>query len=295
MNPHSTDRDSVHEISLAAFAILCALSVVVWATTTPKVALGYLCLLVCVSVGLLFRLLNIATNQTHPETLQTLLDLARDTELAKLHESIAADLTSIANQRDPIFRELALSRVKTVAEECHLLGNNNVEFTSTESWRVIYEALLRSPGTHLYRSVAYIESDQYWQDAPGQQSIKLNLELHKQQIVTVERTSIIADHLWPADDLFPVEAIHAWLEQQHRHGIWIRLLRESQLDDDPDLLLDFGIYGNRAVGIQTADPTGRTIRFLLDFNFESIQIAEQMWDRLAVYATSYGDLLDQQH
>lgn len=176
-----------------------------------------------------------------------------------------------------------------------MLGKGSVAFPSTESWRVVYEELLRSPGLHLYRSVAYIESAHYWQDGPGQQSTQLNLELHDTGIISIERTAIIADHLWPTDQLFPVEPLHSWLDQQHRYGIWLRLVRESALENDTDLLCDFGIYGSRAVGIQTADPAGRTIRFVLNFNFDKIQEAEVKWNRLAVYAISYRDLLDQQH
>jgi hypothetical protein len=83
--------------------------------------------------------------------------------------------------------------------------------------------------------------------------------------------------------------------QQPRYGIWIGLVRESLLENDTDLLCDIGIYGSRAVGMQTADPAGRTIRFVLDFNFPKIQEAEARWNRLAVYAVPFRELLEQQH
>ena len=44
-----------------------------------------------------------------------------------------------------------------------------------------------------------------------------------------------------------------------------------------------------------ADPAGRTIRFVLNFNFDKVQEAEVKWNRLAVYAVSFRDLLDRQH
>ena len=44
-----------------------------------------------------------------------------------------------------------------------------------------------------------------------------------------------------------------------------------------------------------ADPTGRTIRFTLDFNFEKVAAAEASWSRLLVYSVSWKDLLDRQH
>jgi hypothetical protein len=114
-------------------------------------------------------------------------------------------------------------------------------------------------------------------------------------VLSIERTAIIADHLWPESSLFPVEPLHSWLDEQHRHGIWIRLVRESDLGDDLDLAADIGIYGYRAVGSQIADASGRTTRFVLSFDYEKVKAAEAQWSRLAVYAISYRELLDQQH
>ena len=114
-------------------------------------------------------------------------------------------------------------------------------------------------------------------------------------MISVERIAIIADHLWPEDSPFPVEPIHDWLEEQHRHGIWVRLVRESQLLSEANLVTDLGIYGSRAVGIQVADSAGRTIRFVLSFDFDKVQRAEVVWSRLLVYAISYRELLDRQH
>jgi hypothetical protein len=277
-------------------AALSGLTFAVWAIAPTKFLIGFLCLLVSALIGLLLKtLLIVRSNPRQPELLQLLLDLASDQELAKIHSSLAEALKHVARQKDPIFRNLAGSRLQTIAADCKLLGQGMVHFASTESWRVVYEELLRSPGLHLYRSVAYIESAHYWQDGPGQQSTQLNLELHDARVISIERTAIIADHLWPANELFPIEPLHSWLDQHHRYGIWLRLVRESALENDSDLLCDFGIYGSRAVGMQTADPAGRTVRFVLNFNFEKVQEAEVFWARLAVYAVSYRELLDRKH
>jgi len=260
------------------------------------VMVAYLGVLASALLGLSVATLR-ATRSTEnqPRQLQTLMTLSRDPEISAAHDAIASGLEQIAQQRDPIYRRLALQRIQAMSEQCALLAKGTIEFPSTESWRVVYEELLRCPGLHLYRSVAYIESAHYWQDGPGQQSTRLNLELQSSGVVSVERTAIIADHLWPETSLFPIEPLHEWLEEQHRHGIWIRLIRESALGTETDLLTDFGIYGSRAVGMQLADPAGRTIRFVLSFDFEKVRQAESQWSRLAVYATSYKDLLDQQH
>lgn len=251
-----------------------------------------LCLLITIGLSTLYSL---RANESQPRILKTLLDLSRDQELATIHTALAEALERVANQKDPIFRSLAHQRLKSIIEQSALIGAATVEFPSTESWRVVYEELLRSPGLHLYRSVAYIETPHYWQDGPGQQSTRLNLELQDARVVSIERIAIIADHLWPEDSLFPVDPIHSWLDEQHRYGIWLRLLRESAVGADTDLLNDFGIYGNRAVGMQLADPAGRTIRFILSFDFEKLRQAEAQWSRLAVYSISYQELLDQKH
>ncbi|MCA9064170.1 MAG: hypothetical protein KDA96_13965 [Planctomycetaceae bacterium] len=270
-------------IALAAFAPFPAL-------------IAYFALLVSILIGLTLAVLgSIRSTEGQPRLLQLLLDLSRDREISGMHVSIAEALNQIANQHDPIFRRLALQRLQSIGDQCAVIGRATVEFTSTESWRVVYEELLRSPGLHLYRSVAHIESPHYWQDGPGQQSTKLNLELQDQGVVSIERTAIIADHLWPETSLFPIEPLHSWLDEQHRHGIWLRLVRESALGTESDLLTDFGIYGNRAVGMQSADPSGRTIRFVLSFDFDKLRQAETQWSRLAVYAISYRELLDQKH
>jgi hypothetical protein len=279
-----------------AVAVL-ALGGVLLAIFAPQsILLAYLAILLCVLIGLSLAVLGtIRSTEGQPRLLRLLLGLSRDREISAIHHAIAEALVQLADRRDPIFRNAALQRLKTIGEQCKLLGEGTIEFTTTESWRVVYEELLRSPGLHLYRSVAYVETPHYWQDSPGQQSTRLNLELHDKQVLSIERTAIIADHLWPESSLFPVEPLHSWLDEQHRHGIWIRLVRESDLGDDLDLAADVGIYGHRAVGSQIVDASGRTTRFVLSFDFEKVKEAEVQWSRLAVYAISYRELLDQQH
>ena len=280
---------------LLVVAALSGFTCAIWLFATPWYLVGYACLLLSALVGLTLKIGLTVESEQKPELLQVLFDVAHDRDISQLHAASAKSLLELTQQTDPIFRQLAISRLQSVSKACNLLGEGVIAIVSTESWLVIYEELLRRPGLHLYRSVAYIETAHYWQDGPGQQSTQLNLELHDAGVITIERTAIIADHLWPNSELFPIEPLHTWLDQQHRHGIWLRLVRESSLENDTDLLSDFGIYGCRGVGFQTADPAGRTIRFRLDFNFERVQEAELKWNRLGVYATAYTDLLDKQH
>ena len=255
---------------------------------------------ISIVIGLLITLLvvtgltlqKVRSRDAENEAMATLSALASDPEILGRHKLIADSIKSISQRKDSIYRELVLKQLSVLADHSRRLANGSIDYPSTEAWRVVYEELLRSPGLYLYRSVSHIESAHYWQDGPGQQSTTLNIELHDAGIVNIERTAIIADHLWPQDELFPVEPLHAWLKQQYMHGIWIKLVRESQLDGERELVSDFGIYGSRAVGMQMADAAGRTIRFELSFDFERVKQAESIWERLQVFETSYRDLLD---
>ena len=256
--------------------------------------------LISIVIGLLITLLVVAgltlqrvrSRDVENEAMSTLIALASDPDILERHTLIADSLRSISTQKDTIYRKLVLQQLSILVDQTRRLANGSIDYPSTEAWRVVYEELLRSPGLHLYRSVSHIESAHYWQDGPGQQSTMLNIELHDAGIVNIERTAIIADHLWQQDESFPVEPVHAWLKQQYMHGIWVKLVRESQLAGERELVSDFGIYGSRAVGMQMADAAGRTIRFELSFDFERVKQAESIWKRLQVFATSYRDLLD---
>jgi hypothetical protein len=255
----------------------------------------FMAVLASIVVGQLYFLTQQRLSpKSFPKMVTQLIRLSEDPEISVVQEQWADSLENLAHHNDPIFRGLALLRLQEIVRQSQMISEGTIEYYSTEAWRVAYEELLRSPGLHLYRSVSHIESVHYWQDGPGQQSTKLNLELQDSRLVSVERIAIIADHLWLADSQYPMAPIHSWLDEQHRHGIWVRIVRESRLAQEKDLQLDFGIYGNRAVGVQDSDVSGRTVRFSLNFDFERVQRAEEMWERLAVYSTSYRDLLDQQ-
>ncbi len=275
---------------------LVAVGLILFSLSWHSLLVLFSVLLLCVLCGQSIAFLRRGGElERFPPAITQLLNLSRDAEMADVHHRLAEALETTTQRQDSIFRQLATQRLENIVQQTQTLAAGEIEYSSTESWRVAYEELLRSPGLHLYRSVAYIESAHYWQDGPGQQSTRLNLELQDSRTISIERLAIIADHLWPESSLFPEEPIQSWLEEQHRHGIWVRLVRESALGNEADLLIDFGIYGNRAVGIQVADPTGRTVRFVLSFNFDKVEQAEAMWNRLAVYAVSYRELLDRQH
>lgn len=254
----------------------------------------YVAVLLSLGLGLLTWRESSARRQLplsdHPLDLP--FSIAHDEEIFEQYEEIARALKDISKIPDPVFREAALQQIVAVKSSLQLVASGTLVFEGTESWRIVYEALLRSRHVFLYRSVAWAKSDQYWQDEPGKQSTQLNLRLVDDQTLNIERIVILNDSIWPVDQRLPVDPILSWIDAHHRHGIWIKLVRESTITSEPDLLGDFGIYGSHAFGEQILDEKCRTTRFYLRFNLDAVEEAEERWKRLGLFATAYRDLLD---
>ena len=122
--------------------------------------------------------------------------------------------------------------------------------------------------------MAWVKTADYWQDRPGQQSIRLNYDLLDRG-VGIERIVILGWNLWLPEIHLPGNSIRRWLEEQHYRGISLALVRESDLVNEPDLLRDFGIYGTRATGEQELDEQSRTVRFELRFDEPGIRLADR--------------------
>ena len=257
-------------------------------------------LLVCIAlVGIgilttmivLWRRLTLITEEN--DLLGMPLALASDRQALDLHWALAKSLRSISANLDPIYRDLALERTRQLNAEVGEIAHGRIVFNGTERWRMAYEQLLRSRGLYQYRSVAVVRTAHYWQDEPGRKSMAANFIAQNEQALHIERIAIIADSLWPPAERFPVEPLHGWLEDQHANGLSIRLIRLSELEREPDLVIDMGIYGIRALGIQEQDDRGRTIRFTLSFDFPEVLAAEQRWERLSLLATPFSEILGQ--
>lgn len=225
------------------------------------------------------------------EKLRIPLALAPEHDLFDQYTAFAEALAELAGQADPVLRQFALLKLASITEQVQSMARGTVVFASTETWRTVYEQLLESPGLDSYRSVAWVKTRDYWQDPPGRQSMRLNFELARRGM-RIERIVILRDHLWTKLDPLPSPDIRAWIEEQHNQGIWVSVVRESELASEPDLLTDFGIYDDRAIGVQELDDQSRTMRFILCFDRPSLKLARDRWARIALYATSYSDLLD---
>jgi hypothetical protein len=226
-----------------------------------------------------------------PADLETALHLARDEDISDRHRRAGKLLLKISLHHDSIYRAVALEQIDDLMRRLTSIAAGSISFEGTETWRIIYEQLLRSPGLYLYRSVAWIKNASYWQDEPSRKSMAVNFELHELEHLNIERIAILSDDLWPANAA-PVDPVRGWLHEQHRHGIWLKMVRESALRAEPELLADIGIYGSRALGTQELDDQCRTARFVLTFDFAKVAEAEARWNRLAVYAETFSEHLD---
>lgn len=208
------------------------------------------------------------------------------------YAKITKSLAEIVAHRDLLFQDLSQSRIEAIAEEMATLAKGQVVFDATETWRAAYQRVLETMRVKAYYSVAWVRTNDYWNDVPGRQSMRFNYELIERGF-RIERVHILPDELWPFDEKMPTGGILEWLVEQAGRGIVVSLARESDLANEPDLVSDFAIYGDRAIGLQELDDRAQTVRFILSFDQPSIRHALARWERLALFARSFQNLMDQ--
>ena len=290
---HPSKIDSSRWLPHAAAGIAATLVFASWLALPAGGLVAVVGLLVSVLLGM-----AVAQRQRHraatgeSSVLETPLQLAPDRPLFERYQELAESLLAISRNNDPIFRDIALEHLDEIINQAAAIAGGTFVFEGTETWRIVYERLLRSPGLQLYRSVAWVKNAKYWQDEPGRKSMAVNFELHEAERLNIERIAIIADELWPPGEVWPAASVLDWLFEQHRRGIWVKFVLQSALAQEPELLADIGIYGSRALGIQQLDEQCRTVRFTLAFDFDQVTAAEERWNRLSIYAESLADYLD---
>jgi hypothetical protein len=257
---------------------------------------GLVLLLGIIVIGLMGVVLSRLRKQALPGQfsgiLQTAIELAADRDIYPRYRRLTEGLKLVGQRKDTIYRQIALEQLDELLRRSEIIAEGQFTYDGTEAWRIAYERLLRSPGLYLYRSVAWVKHVDYWHDEPGRKSMAVNFELLAEGRLTVERIAIFADELWPEGELWPAEPLRQWLSEQHSRGVVIKFVRQSALGKESDLLVDMGIYGSRALGIQQLDAACHTIRFTLSFDASHVANAEERWDRLSVYAESFTDYLD---
>lgn len=213
-------------------------------------------------------------------------------DLQESYNSFSASLVQFADRSDEILKEAAMLKLAAIQDELQSLVAGRIVFSDTEAWRTTYETILRTPGLKRYFSVARLRNEDYWRNAPGQHSMRLNYELARSG-VRIERTLILNDFFWPPATALPAKDISRWIGEQAKYGLIMRLVRESELDEERELLGDIGIYGDRACGLLELDELCQTIRFTLDFSEQTRRRFEDRWRRLLLFAVPFQQRLDQ--
>ena len=143
------------------------------------------------------------------ERLTIPLSLATEHDIYLHYQAICKTLTDLTKQSDPILREIAGLKLASIVDQLSPLADGTALFAGTEGWRTVYEKLLESSDLKEYRSVAWVRTKDYWQDAPGRQSMEANFAAINRG-VRIERILILRDDIWPKDQILPVGEFRAW-------------------------------------------------------------------------------------
>jgi hypothetical protein len=201
-------------------------------------------------------------------------------EVSKFWENTSESLNRIFLIRDNVFLDLARSRLtefrlQLVTE----LGRGIISFPA-EAWRTPYLEILSQPDVTDYKSVAFVKSEDYWQESAGKYVMEFNFEFVKRG-KRIERIFILRDAVWGS------RKVKYWIKEQREEGIRIAVVRERCIPPEEDLLYDLGIYGDRAVSYHDTDDSCRTISFQLDFNRDSVERAKGLFRKLKMYTNGF--------
>lgn len=208
-------------------------------------------------------------------------------QLDRISPEIKA-LAAIVKDVSPVFQEQVALRLAGFGRQLNEFNQLTLSFQATETWRTVYQKILESCETRRYLSVALIKSDDYWRDEPGKASLDFNYRLLDHGF-NVQRIFIVDPFFWPPSANTPTKEIFDWIMSQHHRGIITSLVRLTDLEVEPDLICDMGIYGNDAVGKQITDFDGKTVQFKLHFDPARIKEAEDLWNRIQLYAIQLDD------
>ncbi|VTR91600.1 Membrane protein OS=Rhodopirellula europaea SH398 GN=RESH_05017 PE=4 SV=1 [Gemmata massiliana] len=289
---HPTRRSALLSFRfLFSAALGSALMGLVAAFGSPSAQLACLGCLISVVSGLFLAYLGQeeereSRRNAAVESLSVPLALAGDPAVFRVYRCLCDGLLAVAQLPGGILREAVVQKLESVTGQVAELGEGRMTFALTEGWRTVYERLLLSPGLKSYRSVAWVRTKDYWQDAPGRESMRANFEAVNRGVV-IERIVILSDSLWPSEASAPSSNIRPWLKEQHGRGVRVSIVREVEIEREPDLFTDTGIYGTKAVGVQELDEASRTLKFTLDLDPQSVGEAEERWKRLRLYARAF--------
>src|SRR5262245_4621402 len=77
-----------------------------------------------------------------------------------------------ASHFHPAFQKLLAPHLAALTEQTRPWLHGQLTYPNTEAWRAAYELVLSDPDITEYRSVAWVKSEDYWQDLPGQHAMQ---------------------------------------------------------------------------------------------------------------------------
>jgi len=283
-------------IVLFSAAVLLAVTRILFDIPTQIIVLG---VLIAVSIGTVIGFLAVQADREKRieellEKLQVSVSLSSESMLFEQQSKIAESFTRLAKLHHPVLRDFAHYTIAQFTQRIDRISLGILEFNETESWRASYAELLNNPEVRRYRSVALIRQPEYWRDDAGEVSVRENLKLIRKG-KSIERIAILGDRVWPLNTPLMETDIGKWLKHQADGSIKVFVVRDSSLASDPDLLVDFGIYGEDVVGIQELDENARTRKFTFFFDETEKRFAEQRWKRLLAYSKPLEELIEQRN
>ncbi len=188
-------------------------------------------------------------------------------------------------------------RAKTAIEECRVeLENLSKGILRIEPGRTFHYAIrFADYAKHHFRAVHVGLEEEYfkmWDSSGEQQWYQHNLELVKrgvifERIFVLSQTTAIDN---TSGKLSP--AISAVLQKQQRDGIRVRVVWKEKLEDDPELLQDFGVADTNIVFVhQPSWSGGYTNARIYRRKFDVDRYIE-IFETLRTRAQSLSDLSD---
>jgi hypothetical protein len=209
--------------------------------------------------------------------------IAQRTDLYQEFLGLRKAFSDLVRSENVLLEQVAALKLAAMNQELLALSLGKIEFMKTEAWRLVYEQLLLHGDLKFYRSVAWLRSEEYWQDVPGRQSMMTNYQALERGL-RIQRLLILPESMLSEEALQPIRKIEDWILEQVAHGVELRWVREKDLVGESNLVGDFGIYGETAVGEQDIDDRCRTLRFSLSFDARDLELAKQRWTRLELFA-----------
>ena len=206
--------------------------------------------------------------------------LSTNDNLRRFYMTTIGPLESAYENTDTVFRELMEQRLREAIAPLRSDWREWKLVYRGELWRNAYRQVLDEDDVHDYKSIAWIKSNDYWQDPPGREAFRYNRDLVNKK--NVQRIFLVRRSVMDSDEVKNI------IRADRSAGITVSVAIEENVPEE--LRHDLGIYGKRAVGYQFTDDRSQTDRFELLFDPEEVQIANTRFAALERWSLTEQEL-----